>query len=199
MLHSIDKDRLDEVLSILDNAKIRFPVADIVAKTGFTKGHVSNILKGNIPMSEKFYDTFLEKYHKTPISNTNYDENHKNINELNEPSAAYITGSDLHSLIDTNKGLAISNQALSIANQELATAHKNITITNLKLAEIMQDSNSKKVPVGQTLDVFLNQIAKGLVGKAWDDELQGLRILGTILSSNFVENMQLGTNNKTYR
>lgn len=62
MVEGIDKDRLDKVLQILKDAEIRFIVAETVKRTGYKKGHVSNILGGKIPMSENFYDTFLEKF-----------------------------------------------------------------------------------------------------------------------------------------
>lgn len=62
MVEGIDKDRLNKVLQLLEEANIRFPVAETVKRTGYKKGHVSNILSGKIPMSGNFYDTFIEKF-----------------------------------------------------------------------------------------------------------------------------------------
>ena len=62
MLQKVDKDRLDKVLSIIKQAQIRFPIAEIEKKMGVNKGNASAYLKGSKPMSDNFYNTFLETF-----------------------------------------------------------------------------------------------------------------------------------------
>lgn len=65
MLQIIDKERLDKVLSVIERHKIRFPVAEISKELVVDKGNVSAYLKGNKPMSDNFYTSFLKKYDST--------------------------------------------------------------------------------------------------------------------------------------
>ena len=62
MLQKTDEDRRSAVLKILEERKIRFPVADIHKATGIDKGMISNYLNGKKPISDKFYSTFMEKF-----------------------------------------------------------------------------------------------------------------------------------------
>lgn len=62
IINKVDKDRLDLVLKLIDDYKIKFPVATISKKLGRGKGEVSEYLNGKKPMSENFYNLFIEQY-----------------------------------------------------------------------------------------------------------------------------------------
>ena len=75
MLQKIDKDRLDEVSSVIKTKKIRFPIAELAKKTGLDKGQISNYLSGKKPMSDNFYTSFIEHYgHSKPDSNVSEND-----------------------------------------------------------------------------------------------------------------------------
>lgn len=71
--------RLQYVLDTIKSLEIRFPVAEIVQKTGFSKSQVSSILNEKIPVSDNFLKKFKECF---PLK----DE----LSTLNEPPADYL-------------------------------------------------------------------------------------------------------------
>jgi hypothetical protein len=62
MLQRVDQDRLDKVLSIIKSTGMRKVNATLMRGIPENKGNVSAYLNGKKPMSENFYNTFLEKY-----------------------------------------------------------------------------------------------------------------------------------------
>ncbi len=50
MLQKVDKERLDKVLQVIDSAKIRFPLAEIVKRMNVDKGMVSAYLNAKKPI-----------------------------------------------------------------------------------------------------------------------------------------------------
>lgn len=62
MLQKVDKDRLDEVLNVIQDRKIKFPLATIVKTLGADQALVSKILNGKKPMPDKFYTNFMEHF-----------------------------------------------------------------------------------------------------------------------------------------
>lgn len=72
MLQNSDDPRLAYVLGVIKTANIRFPVAEISRKTKFSKGQVSQILSGNIPVSDSFLQKFNDCF--TKVSEATEDE-----------------------------------------------------------------------------------------------------------------------------
>lgn len=62
MLQKIDKDRLDKVLAIIKSTGMRKPNATLMRGIPENKGNVSAYLNGKKPMSDNFYNTFIEKF-----------------------------------------------------------------------------------------------------------------------------------------
>ncbi|MBK7883028.1 MAG: hypothetical protein IPJ81_03850 [Chitinophagaceae bacterium] len=54
--------RLEEILNRINDLQIRFPVAEIVKKTGLNKGNVSAMLAGKKTLSDNFYNAFMQKF-----------------------------------------------------------------------------------------------------------------------------------------
>lgn len=55
----------NKFIEAVGSLKLRFPVADIVKKTGYQSGTVSEYLSGKKPVSEKFFKVFCEAYNLT--------------------------------------------------------------------------------------------------------------------------------------
>jgi len=61
-LDKVDIQRVEWLKTMVDRIGIRFPVADIAAKTGFDQGNVSSYLKGKKPISDNFITRFRQAY-----------------------------------------------------------------------------------------------------------------------------------------
>ncbi len=58
-----EDDKNNKILKLaLSRLKLRFPVAEIAKKTGYSKGNISNYIKNKKPVSDNFLENFLIKY-----------------------------------------------------------------------------------------------------------------------------------------
>jgi len=175
MLQIADKDRLDKVLAVIEKNKIRFPVADIHKKMGGSKGTISDYIKGNKPISENWYSTFLELFDKNNI---------KEVEGKTEPQ-----NDKLSSLIESNHELCEANKALSIANKDLAAAH----ISLIRMLEVGNQPNSgNQQGISEFLEPYLNQLAAGLAGKSLKEESDVMREFRRILTGQLKNGIKLG-------
>ena len=62
--------RLARFLEQVKALKLRFPVADISAKTGYDKGNVSSFIKGKKPLSDNFLSKFEKAYNIKEVAGT---------------------------------------------------------------------------------------------------------------------------------
>ena len=62
MLQKLEDTRLDEVLAVIKEQQIRFPVATIAKELGFSKSQVSSTLNKKTPVSDAFYNDFMKRY-----------------------------------------------------------------------------------------------------------------------------------------
>lgn len=72
--------RLQYILDTIKSLEIRFPVAEIVQKTGFSKGNVSQYLSKKLVPSEGFIKKFYESFKISRMEQPNM---------LEEPAAEY--------------------------------------------------------------------------------------------------------------
>ena len=164
MLHKIDKYRLDKVLQVVKSVDIKFINKKIGEVTGFSKGHVSNILNGNVAMTEKFYETFLK----------HFDTNSTMINKPDKPlHTEEVVQNDgqqeksLHALIESNKMLVETNKDLTAM---------------LKQSYYNKASSDSQLNIVETLKPWIQIIASGGVDKLWKDERAGQLELSKILN-----------------
>ena len=174
MLHKIDIDRLDKVLQVIKSANIKFMPKKIVAATGFSKGHVSNILNGNVAMTENFYETFL-KHFDTPKVMANEPDKPLHKEDLEQDNTQRERS--LHALIESNKMLVETNKDLT---------------GMLKQSYFNKVSSNSDQHISITLLPYLQKIALGGVGRFWKDERVGIVELNKILLSQEVVEVKLG-------
>lgn len=58
MLNHIDSQRLEKIKRDISLLNIRFPVATIAKRTGYDKGNISKMVRGNLPCSDNFLNRF---------------------------------------------------------------------------------------------------------------------------------------------
>ena len=136
MLQKVDQDRLSKILDVIKQLKMRFPVAELTRELKMNKGNVSAYLKGLKPISENFYNTFMQKYGDSPVQAV-----------INEGRIADAYNKKME---DSIYNLTISNSNLAIAFVKQATAHEKdaeariIQATaNKILVEVNRDTLSK--------------------------------------------------------
>jgi hypothetical protein len=170
-----DKSRLSKVLKILKDSQIRFPVAEVAKRTGFNKGHVSGLLKGVIPISDNFYQSFIEHFCG--------DEKER---VAEEPEASY--GSPDQAILL----LSESNRRLSEIIIKQTDVHYEEAKTNRILAEVNSTIVSKMpnslIP-SRALQDFSSQLARVIEQMAlrgipdqWKTFEEGREILDRLLS-----------------
>jgi hypothetical protein len=170
-----DKARLSKVLKILKASQIRFPVAEVAKRTGFNKGHVSGILKGVIPISDNFYESFMERFC--------VDETWK----VGEPESSYGNADQAILL------LSESNRRLSEIIIKQTDVHYEEAKTNRLLVEvnsaIVSKMPSSLIPPRALLDFssqlsrVIEQMAQRGVPDQWKTFEEGRQILDRLLSS----------------
>lgn len=165
MLQKTDKERLDKVLAILEKHSVRFPIAEIVRRTGFNKGHVSSIINEKIPMSENFYETFMKQFEEDKIT---------------QPEVIPPGNIPLNDLIEGNKNLSLANKDLAAANLELTK---------------MLKSNSGNNPSSQHSQACIERIAELGAGMTlhWKSKEDGLKVLGRFLAENVSKKVKEGS------
>lgn len=87
----IDIKKIDNISTfneMLKKVPLRFPVADIHRKTGYSKGSISEILKGKRPPTDEFLKKFAESF-KIDIPETNYNEQIETLEIVEEQSESY--------------------------------------------------------------------------------------------------------------
>lgn len=114
MLQKVDKDRLVKVLSVIENAKIKFPNATISKDLERSSSTVSDYLNGKKPMSENFYRDFVERYEKGQS---------KDLPKVGLPKNG-----------QPEQHLA----ALIEGNRDLSAAQKDVAATALKLSAMLE-------------------------------------------------------------
>lgn len=62
MLQKPEEIRLERLLEFINGLNLRFPNKEIVNRTGYKSGVVSEYLKGKKPVSESFLKVFSEKF-----------------------------------------------------------------------------------------------------------------------------------------
>ncbi len=161
MLQKADKDRLDKVLSIIEKAGIRFPVAELGDKMKVDKGMVSSYLAGKKPISDKFYSKFIQTF-DIPEK----PEDKRGLAPIQEPNK---NEESLHSLIKQCGTLVETNKDL-----------KDMLRTQMQ-------SQAMNLPAQQHISVMLeptlHQLALFGVGKFWSDYDEGRIELNKILLS----------------
>lgn len=66
-------DRNNVILQkAIEALNLRFPVAEIVQKTGYNKGNISGYINNKKPVSENFLNKFFEKFN---LNRRDFDEN----------------------------------------------------------------------------------------------------------------------------
>lgn len=68
MLQIPADQRLAYISAVIKEEKIRFPGATFAKETGQDSGNISKMLKGDLPVSDKFFTTFLHHHPKVPES-----------------------------------------------------------------------------------------------------------------------------------
>ena len=170
MLHKIDRDRLDKVLQVIKSVDIKFMPKKISEVTGFSKGHVSNILNGNVAMTENFYETFLKHF---DLSNDMAQKSDIPITQQGSQNKEYDPERSLYTLIESNK--------MQVE-------------TNRDLTEMLKQSNYNKANSGsqQGIDVillpYLHLFAHALAKKPLKVESEILVELNKIL----IESLRAG-------
>ena len=155
MLQKVDKDRLDKVLSLVELNKIRFPVAELSKKLGKSKGEISDYLSGKKPMSNNFYNAFIELYNIEQAKPLPATESF-NQNEVS-----------LHSLIESNRVLVETNKVLTELLQQ-----------SFSLSSAAQSSP------GKLIDPYtLELLARRGVPEYWATIEEGRLKLGSIASA----------------
>jgi hypothetical protein len=175
-----DKARLNKVLKILKDSQIRFPVAEIAKRTGFNKGHVSGILKGVIPISDNFYESFMERFC--------VEESGNGVEE----SAAHYGNADQAILL-----LSESNRRLSEIIIKQTDVHYEEAKTNRLLVEVNSAIVSKMpssliaskalLDFSSQLSLIIEQMAQRGVPDRWKTFEEGRAILDKLLSSDVQE------------
>jgi hypothetical protein len=183
MLQKIDKDRLDKVLQVLKDHKIRFPVAEVVKRLGADKGMVSAYLNGKKPISDKFYSTFMKSFNQ-PIKQTS-------------PEIIDTTEQTILKLAESNKQLALafSHQADAQLFQSKAwlvqaEASKILAETNNGLMQKIPNSNPTQPNVSEILLPWINRVAVNGVGSIWETKEAGFAILDKLLVGAVMEKQQ---------
>ena len=62
ILKDVDKQRLAEVLQVIESLHMKFPNAEIHKKLNEDPGNISSYLNGKKPMSDNFYTSFMEAF-----------------------------------------------------------------------------------------------------------------------------------------
>lgn len=88
----------------MEALNLRFPIAEIVDKTGANKGNVSAYLKGAKPISENFLKTFYGKF-PLPVNNQ-----HNKGNAGSEPELIHVILERIASLTKTQNLILEQNQ-----------------------------------------------------------------------------------------
>ena len=122
-LAAVDRDRLEEVLAIIDDKKIKFPNATISKELNKDKSEVSSYLNAKKPMSTNFYETFMKVYGK----------NEPVINE--EATPAHYTGRHTEDIL---RDVARSGVVVSEANKIMAISHDKLIDTNTDLVSVIK-------------------------------------------------------------
>ena len=136
----VDRDRLEAVLAIINERKIKFPNATISKELNKDKSEVSSYLNAKKPMSTNFYETFMKLYGK----------NESLINE--EATPAHYTGRHTEDIL---RDVARSSVVVGEANKIMAISHDKLIDTNSELVSVIKlaygQSNSATVKESQRL------------------------------------------------
>jgi len=73
---------------MLKKVSFKFPVAEISKKTGYSKGSISEILKGNRPPTDEFLKKFSESF-DINIPDIKYPEQIETLNTISEQTESY--------------------------------------------------------------------------------------------------------------
>jgi hypothetical protein len=136
MLQKTDQDRLDKVLKVIEEKKLRFPVIDIAQATGFNKATVSKILKGKMPISSNFLATFNKEFPE------NGGKKEKVTGMVGEPLVDYGEETSISALYT----IARSNESLARGNEKLAEANLKLVESNLALTSRLGQLENNPLP-----------------------------------------------------
>ena len=195
MLQKIDKDRLDTVLQLLNDAGIRKVNSTLVRELGMDSGMVSNYLNGKKPISDNFYSAIIQKYGKgieDPVLNT-IDEGASPIKTYNQKMEDAV-----YNLTVSNSNLAIAFVKQAVA-QEVeargrekeadariiqATANKILVEVNRDtLLKIPNPQSAKEIQIQDSLRLSrtFEDLAKAGVPDKWATIEEGLLFLSRLL------------------
>lgn len=183
MLQKIDKDRLDKVLEIIQTKPIKYPNATLERDLKANSGNISAYLKGTKPMSDNFYNAFMEKYGNVK---KDIEEKKDELQNIIEYSGRYSE--------EILRDVARSGAVVGEANKIMAQSHDKLINTNAELVDVIKmaytQSNLRGVKESQKsaaseLQSCLELIAKHGVEQKWfENEDEGLVELGKCVFVN---------------
>lgn len=165
----MELSRIEQFYADLESLKLRFPVAVLAEKTGYSSGNVSDVLKKKRPPSEKFIEKFYSAFN---ISQKVPHETNK-LQKENPLSGHMITMSieeRISELLDDKKTLKESIQLslnALLESQQILQAKLSATLEQV----IQVSSMLQQKPVEDLRDS---------VGKAISDHVLDLRTPGKI-------------------
>lgn len=94
----LTKNDISKFYEYVDALGLKFPVAEIATRTGYSKGNISEVLSKSKEPSENFIKKFYEKFPK---------------------GAKDISQESIYSLVESNRSLVESNKILAKNTEEL--------------------------------------------------------------------------------
>lgn len=192
-LPPVDRDRLLEVISIIEVLKMKFPNATISKELEKDKSEVSAYLNAKKPMSTNFYETFIQRFGKKENNEALLNQEtlinaSVAVQDLNREIILGLVRSG-QTLADANKTLADSNKSGNEANKILAqNSEKLIRIVEFKYLPNSALESDNQLTVAEVLQPYLNKIAKqGVAENWWPSYDEGLLKLNkTVIASEEV-------------
>lgn len=195
MLQKIDKDRLDKVLQVLNDAGIRKVNSTLVRELGMDSGMVSNYLNGKKPISDNFYTAIIQKYGNDiadpvkPVT-TEEDASVKTYNQKMEDAVYNLTVSNSNLAIAFVKQ-AVAQEVEARGREKEADARIIQATANKILVEVNRDTllkipnpqSSKEIQIQDSLHLSrtFEDLAKAGVPERWATVEDGLLFLSRLL------------------
>ncbi len=190
MLQKVDRDRLDKVLEVIKTLKIKYPNATLERDLKANSGNISAYLKGTKPISDNFYNAFMDKYVNTASEIKNSNDKVPSVIEYSGRFSEEI----LRDVARSGAVVGEANKIIGEANRVMAVSHDKLITTNAELVSVIKMAYTQANLKGEVenqkstaseLQSCLELIAKLGVEKKWfENEDEGLVELGKCVFVN---------------
>ncbi|HEX8358448.1 MAG TPA: hypothetical protein VF610_13585 [Segetibacter sp.] len=170
-LKLVDEQRRKIFLEDVEKLNFRFPTVEISKSCKVDKSYVSKVMKGDIPLSDNFFETFKKVYQsqlKGEKNDLNELPDEPVTQQLKEEKLTYkLSDNDkyVEQIVDTNNLLKRNNEALlKLVDSNIQLADTNNIITRL-LETTVNDRNQNQGGVDAIVADLLELIAEVASGE----------------------------------